>query len=229
MGRVGDARTYACTCAEKPFRSSLLHNIIIFKCQTQSRSVFVNMCGVATYVELHACSPFRLMVLLAWYLPVLLFSPSSVPSAAPEFSVTAVTATSLTITWQPLPPCERNGVITNYTIAYRMEGGMDMSFREVVVVDTRLMHVVESLTPYTNYTIKMAATTSVGRGEFGPEMTVETYESSKLQSVQLSFHLLHMSLPNLNLTVSPFHCKLLAVYVCSSTVEPLYKTPLGPS
>ena len=154
----------------------------------------------------------------------------SVPSAAPEFNIKSVTATSITITWHPLPPCERNGVITNYTIAYRMEGGMDMSFREVVVVDTRLMHVVESLTPYTNYTIKMAATTSVGRGEFGPEMTVETYESSKLQSVQLSFHLLHMSLPNLNLTVSPFHCKLLAVYVCSSTVEPLYKGHhLGPS
>ena len=115
------------------------------------------------------------------------FSSHSVPSAAPEFNITAVTATSITITWQPLPPCEQNGVITSYIIAYRMEGGMDMSFSEVVVDDTRLMHVVESLTPYTNYTIKMAASTSVGWGEFGPEMTVQTNESSKLQSVQLSF------------------------------------------
>ena len=60
---------------------------------------------------------------------------------------------------------------------------MDMSFSEIVVDDTRLMHVVDSLTPYTNYTIKMAAATSVGRGEFGPEMTVETYESSKHNTV----------------------------------------------
>ena len=114
------------------------------------------------------------------YVYTLLFpplSPPPVPSAAPEFSVTAVTATNITITWQPLPPCEQNGVITNYTIAYRMEGRTDMSFN--VVDAANRMHVVESLTPYTNYTIKMAASTSVGRGDFGPEMTVQTNESSE--------------------------------------------------
>ena len=115
------------------------------------------------------------------------FSFHSVPSAAPELSVTAVTATSITVTWQPLPPCEQNGVITNYTITYRMEGGMDMSFSESVVDAANLIHVVESLTPYTNYSIKMAASTSVGRGEFGTEVTVQTSETSKSQSVQLTF------------------------------------------
>ena len=123
--------------------------------------------------------PFISWPLLAWCLSVLLFSPSSVPSAAPVFSVTAVTATSITVTWQPLPPCEQNGVITNYTIVYRMEGETDMSFNESVVDAANLMDVVESLTPYTNYTIKMAASTSVGRGEFGPNVTVLTNESSK--------------------------------------------------
>ena len=119
----------------------------------------------------------------AWYLSVLLFSLSSVPSAAPEFNIKSVTATSITITWQPLPPCKQNGVITNYTIAYRMEGGMDMSFSESVVDAANRMHVVEPLTPYTNYTIKMAASTSVGRGEFGPEMTVQANESSEAQII----------------------------------------------
>ena len=111
--------------------------------------------------------------------------PPPVPSAAPEFSVTAVTATSITITWQPLPPCEQNGVITNYTIAYRMEGGTDS---EIVVDAANRMHVVEPLTPYTNYTIKMAASTSVGCGDFGPEMTVSTDESSEAQVIRLSLH-----------------------------------------
>ena len=91
------------------------------------------------------------------------------------------TATNITITWQPLQPCEQNGVITNYTIAYRMEGGMDMNITEMVVGAASLTAVVTPLTPYTNYTIKMAASTSVGRGEFGPEMTVQTNESSKAQ------------------------------------------------
>ena len=106
------------------------------------------------------------------------FSSHSVPSAAPVFTV-STTATSITVTWQPLPPCEQNGVITNYTIAYRMEGRTDMSFNEIVVDAANRMHVVESLTPYTNYTIKMAASTSVGRGEFGPNVTVLTNESSE--------------------------------------------------
>ena len=53
---------------------------------------------------------------------------------------------------------------------------MDMRFS--VVDAPNLMDVVEPLTPYTNYTIKMAASTSVGRGEFGPNVTVQTNESS---------------------------------------------------
>ena len=102
--------------------------------------------------------------------------PPPVPSAAPEFTL-STTSTSITVSWQPLPSCDQNGVITNYTIAYRMEGGTDMSFN--VVDAANRMHVVKPLTPYTNYTIKMAASTSVGRGDFGPEMTVQTNESSE--------------------------------------------------
>ena len=109
--------------------------------------------------------------------------PSSVPSAAPVFTV-STTATSITLTWQPLPTCDENGNITNYTIAYRMEGGMDMSFNETVVDAASRTAVVTSLTPYTNYTIKMAASTSVGRGEFGPNVTVQTNESSKPLRIQ---------------------------------------------
>ena len=60
-----------------------------------------------------------------------------------------------------------------------MEGETDMSFNEIVVDAANRMHVVESLTAYTNYTIKMAASTSVGRRDFGPEVTVQTNESSE--------------------------------------------------
>ena len=111
---------------------------------------------------------------------------SSVPAAAPLFNITTVTATSITLTWQPLPTCKQNGVITNYTIAYRMEGGMDMNFPEMVVDAANLTAVVTPLTPYTDYTIKMAASTSVGRGEFGLEVTVQTNESSKSGHNQLA-------------------------------------------
>ena len=62
-----------------------------------------------------------------------------------------------------------------------------MCFNEIVVDAANRMHVVESLTPYTNYSIKMAASTSVGRGEFGPEVTVQTDESSEAQIISYTF------------------------------------------
>ena len=67
-----------------------------------------------------------------------------------------------------------------------MEGGMDMSFITIVVDAANLTAVVTLPTPYTNYTIKMAASTSVGRGEFGREVTVQTNESSKPGHNQLA-------------------------------------------
>ena len=101
----------------------------------------------------------------------------SVPAAAPLLNITSVTATSIAVAWQPLPSCEENGVITNYTIAYRMEGGADMNFAELVVPAANRTTVVSQLTPYTNYTIKIAASTSAGQGGFGPEVTAQTSEA----------------------------------------------------
>ena len=58
---------------------------------------------------------------------------------------------------------------------------------ESVVDAANRMHVVGSLTPYTNYTIKMAASTSVGRGGFGPNVTVQTNESGKHNTILLLY------------------------------------------
>ena len=118
--------------------------------------------------------------------PLLLptLSTPSVPSAAPVFTV-STTATSIAITWQSLPPCDENGVITNYTIAYKMKSG---GFIEIVVDAANRTVVISRLTPFTIYTIKMAASTSAGRGEFGQEVTVQTNESSKPPSKQVPLY-----------------------------------------
>ena len=107
------------------------------------------------------------------------------PSTFPIFIIETTTATSIAITWQPLAACEQNGIITNYTVAYKMDGG---SFIEIVVDAANRTAVVTALTPFTNYTIKMAASTSVGRGPFGREMTVQTNESSKTDQFGFRWH-----------------------------------------
>ena len=99
------------------------------------------------------------------------------PAAAPTFTINATTATSITVAWQPLPGCDENGVITSYTIAYTIVG--NMTFTNTVVGAADRSAVISPLTPFTNYTIKMAASTSVGQGSFGPVMIIQTDESSK--------------------------------------------------
>ena len=115
----------------------------------------------------------------------LMFSPlpshPSVPASAPNFTIDATTATSITVAWQPLPGCDQNGVITNYTIAYTIVG--NTTFTNTVVGAADRSAVISPLTPFTNYTIKMAASTSVGRGSFGDEVTVQTNESGKTVAV----------------------------------------------
>ena len=56
------------------------------------------------------------------------------------------------------------------------------NFIEIVVDAANRTVVISRLTPFTIYTIKMAASTSAGRGEFGQEVTVQTNESGKTHS-----------------------------------------------
>ena len=121
----------------------------------------------------------RMYVYICTYVPCL---PHTVPSAAPAVNIYMTTATNVTVAWESLPPCQENGVITSYTIAYRMEGGVDMTFSELVVPAANSTATVSQLTPYTNYTFKMAASTSAGRGVFGREVAVLTSEAGMSES-----------------------------------------------
>ena len=114
-------------------------------------------------------------------------SSLSVPAAALLFNITSVITNGIAVAWQPLPSCQENGVITNYTIAYRVLADTELDFTELVVPATSRTAVISQLTPYVNYVIKMAASTSVGRGGFGPEVTVQTNEDGKTEKLPCCF------------------------------------------
>ena len=107
-------------------------------------------------------------------LPAVCPFSTAVPAAAPVVSITAVTATSFTVSWQPLPPCEQNGDITNYTILITMEG---MSFDERTVIANVTSALFTSLSPFTTYGVQLAASTMIGRGNFSSLVTIRTNES----------------------------------------------------
>ena len=81
------------------------------------------------------------------------------------------------MSWSTIECIERNGVITNYTVVFQEQGGAVIP-GEVNVMDRTFT--ARGLTPYTNYTFRVAGVNSNGTGPFTTTITVQTDEDSKL-------------------------------------------------
>ncbi|XP_071517586.1 cell adhesion molecule Dscam2-like isoform X2 [Panulirus ornatus] len=86
------------------------------------------------------------------------------PSAPPgHVTCDSVTSSSLVVTWSPPPPRYRNGLIISYRVAFSQaashEGGRSGS-----VVSEGLRATLAGLTPWTNYSVSVAASTRAGEG-----------------------------------------------------------------
>ena len=68
-------------------------------------------------------------------------------------------------------------MITNYTVVFQEQGGAVIP-GEVNVMDRTFT--ARGLTPYTNYTFRVAGVNSNGTGPFTTTITVQTDEDSKL-------------------------------------------------
>ncbi|XP_045105879.1 Down syndrome cell adhesion molecule-like protein Dscam2 isoform X1 [Portunus trituberculatus] len=96
------------------------------------------------------------------------------PSAPPgHVTCESVTSTNLVVTWSPPPPRARNGIITNYRLSYSLhpphgggEGGSVMQDGQQATLD--------SLTPWTNYSVTVAAFTRAGQGVSSPAIICTT-------------------------------------------------------
>lgn len=102
----------------------------------------------------------------------------AVPSAAPlnvtgEFN----DSRSLNISWTPPPFLDQNGIITGYNVTYERADVSD-SVTELSATDRFIL--IADLTPFTNYSVRVAARTAVGAGPFSPPITVQTDSDSKL-------------------------------------------------
>ena len=83
----------------------------------------------------------------------------------------------LCLQWYLPEPQHRNGVIINYTICIEpREDGMEG--REVYYTSSTNM-IVTGLHPYTVYRYKVAARTSVGRGNYTEQLSIQTLEDGE--------------------------------------------------
>jgi len=103
------------------------------------------------------------------------------PGSPTNFSATHVNSTALTLRWQPPPPEQRNGVITQYVVnitRLSISGQVPS-----ILYTTETSIVVGMLHPYYTYTCKVAAETNVGRGPFSI-VVAQLPEDCKCNNVQ---------------------------------------------
>uniref|UniRef100_A0A3P8YD34 protein-tyrosine-phosphatase n=1 Tax=Esox lucius TaxID=8010 RepID=A0A3P8YD34_ESOLU len=100
--------------------------------------------------------------------------PEHTPQGYPQISESSnVTCCSVELAWSPPVLAERNGDITEYTLAYQ-EAGTTGAPRELSLPASQSSYVLSSLKPNSAYDVKIRAHTSVGPGPFSPPVQYRT-------------------------------------------------------
>ena len=95
---------------------------------------------------------------------------SLAPSSPPTFvNVSEVTSSSITVQWGPVDCIHRNGDITGYLVQYGEVEGTEALLR---VVNSQVT--ITGLTPFTQYTVSVAAVNSAGTGVYSDKLVQET-------------------------------------------------------
>ncbi|XP_017268854.1 receptor-type tyrosine-protein phosphatase S isoform X8 [Kryptolebias marmoratus] len=100
--------------------------------------------------------------------------PENTPGGYPQINEGSnVTCCSVQLSWSPPVLAERNGVITEYTLAYK-EAGTREAPQELRLPPNLSSYVLNSLKPNSAYDVKIRAHTSVGPGPYSPPIQYRT-------------------------------------------------------
>ncbi|TNM87907.1 hypothetical protein fugu_006128, partial [Takifugu bimaculatus] len=100
--------------------------------------------------------------------------PENTPGGYPQINEGSnVTCCSVQLSWNPPILAERNGVITEYTLAYK-EAGTGGAPRELRLPPNHSSYVLNSLKPNSAYDVKIRAHTSIGPGPYSPPIQYRT-------------------------------------------------------
>lgn len=107
----------------------------------------------------------------------------SAPSLSPQsLSVTVTSSVSVLLTWSPPPTYSHNGIIREYSVlVHNALYGTDQFF---TTINTALN--ISVLTPYTMYSIKVAAKT-VSLGPYTDFYNITTFQDGMLDTYNIIF------------------------------------------
>ena len=102
---------------------------------------------------------------------MLIFCSTAAPTASSHIDTSSTTSRSVSMSWTEIECIERNGPITNYTVEFQEVGG---ALIPGVVVNRTFT--ASGLTPYTNYTFRVAGVNDNGTGPFSNVTSILTEE-----------------------------------------------------
>ena len=92
-----------------------------------------------------------------------------VPSSYPvDIMVEPLSPTQVILQWNPVPPIDRNGIITHYEVLFNQSSLTTLPMSGSNINVTEPSATVGPLQPFLNYTSYVRAYTSVGPGPFNP-------------------------------------------------------------
>ena len=97
-------------------------------------------------------------------------APSSTPT---NFQLTTISATQIQSTWGPLPVLEQNGKITGYELSLHSSTNSTATTYST----TQSSYTIQSLQPYTLYTVQIRAVNSIGPGPSTAYMNATTQQA----------------------------------------------------
>ncbi|XP_067085608.1 receptor-type tyrosine-protein phosphatase S, partial [Osmerus mordax] len=101
--------------------------------------------------------------------------PENTPGGYPQMSEDSnATCCSVQLSWAPPVLAERNGAITEYTLAYQEAGAGAAVARELSLPASQSSYVLDGLRPNSAYDVKIRAHTSVGPGPYCPLVQYRT-------------------------------------------------------
>ena len=107
-------------------------------------------------------------------------NPHTAPDEAPGIvSVDVINSTSLNVSWEEIPPMDRNGIITTYEVRYEPLMTFGGTLMPDLVNTSDLYIVIDNLQEFVAYNISVRAYTSVGPGPFSDEELQMTEEDRK--------------------------------------------------
>ena len=101
------------------------------------------------------------------------------PANSPQ-NVTAMSPSSTTInvTWEEVPPIDRNGMIITYEVLYEPLETFGQLLSSDIINTTDLFVLLEGLHPFVSYNVSVRAYTSVGSGPYS-DVAVETTQEDR--------------------------------------------------